>query len=94
MCGGFNILNKTIKQYRLRNKRYPKNLDILYAQKNLDNLNEIPIDPWGRRYVYIYPSKYSGQEYDLASFGKDGVFGGDNENKDTFYSQKNQCICT
>ena len=41
---------------------------------------EIPVDPWGRPYVYKSPGDHG--EYDLVSFGLDGVEGGDGENQD------------
>jgi general secretion pathway protein G len=30
---------------------------------------EIPLDPWGKAYVYIHPAKYGKKSYDLYSFG-------------------------
>ena len=41
---------------------------------------EIPLDPWGRPYIYISPGEHG--EYDLISYGLDGVVGGDGENQD------------
>jgi len=41
---------------------------------------EIPADPWGRPYVYKSPGDHG--EYDLLSYGLDGVEGGDGENQD------------
>ncbi len=41
---------------------------------------EIPSDPWGRPYVYKCPGEHG--EYDLVSFGLDGVEGGEGENMD------------
>jgi len=41
---------------------------------------EIPSDPWGRPYVYQSPGNHG--EYDLMSYGADGVEGGDGENQD------------
>lgn len=39
-----------------------------------------PSDPWGRSYQYRSPGQHG--EYDLFSYGKDGVPGGDAENTD------------
>jgi len=39
-----------------------------------------PSDPWGRSYQYRSPGQHG--EYDLFSYGKDGVPGGDAENAD------------
>lgn len=41
---------------------------------------EIPLDPWGRPYNYKSPGEHG--EYDLFSFGLDGVEGGEGENED------------
>jgi general secretion pathway protein G len=41
---------------------------------------EIPLDPWGRPYVYKSPGEH--EEYDLISYGLDGVEGGEGENQD------------
>jgi general secretion pathway protein G len=41
---------------------------------------EIPLDPWGRPYLYISPGEHA--EYDLISYGLDGVVGGEGENQD------------
>jgi general secretion pathway protein G len=40
----------------------------------------IPPDPWGTPYVYKQPGEHG--EYDLISYGKDGVPGGTGENAD------------
>ena len=42
---------------------------------------EVPLDPWGRPYVYKTPGEKGG-DFDLMSFGKDGKPGGDGENAD------------
>lgn len=41
---------------------------------------EIPLDPWGRAYVYRSPGEHG--EYDLISYGRDGVEGGQGEDED------------
>ncbi len=40
-------------------------------------VNRIPLDPWGRPYVYKRPGNKSGRAYDLYSFGADGKEGGE-----------------
>ena len=42
----------------------------------------VPIDPWGRPYVYISPGIANPNGYDLYTLGKDGRVGGDGENAD------------
>jgi general secretion pathway protein G len=44
------------------------------------NKAELPKDPWGKPYVYRCPGLHG--DYDLFSFGPDGVEGGDGENSD------------
>src|SRR5438552_8748404 len=42
---------------------------------------DIPVDPWGRPYLYKYPGEH-GDEPDLISLGADGQPGGDGINGD------------
>ncbi|MBZ0253347.1 MAG: type II secretion system major pseudopilin GspG [Candidatus Methylomirabilis sp.] len=39
-------------------------------------LPNVPIDPWGKEYVYLYPGAH-GSGFDLESFGQDGIDGGE-----------------
>ena len=39
-------------------------------------------DPWGNSYVYIYPGSHNKYDYDLLSYGKDGLAGGSGESED------------
>jgi len=41
------------------------------------NKSEVPKDPWGKPYGYRCPGQHS--DYDLFSFGPDGVEGGDDD---------------
>ena len=41
---------------------------------------EVPLDPWGKPYVYKSPGDNG--EYDILSYGLDGVEGGEGENQD------------
>ena len=36
-------------------------------------MEEVPKDSWGRPYQYKYPAERSSREYDVYSFGKDGI---------------------
>ena len=54
--------------------------DGLYIQEG------IPLDPWGRAYIYMCPGEHN--EYDLLSYGEGGVAGGDGENRDTVSWEK------
>lgn len=42
---------------------------------------DIPVDPWGRAYVYKFPGEH-GDEPDVISYGADGQAGGDSINTD------------
>ena len=41
---------------------------------------KIPKDPWGNDYLYVSPGEHG--DYDLYSYGADGVKGGDGKNAD------------
>lgn len=41
---------------------------------------EIPVDPWGKAYIYKSPGENG--DYDLISYGLDGAPGGEGENED------------
>lgn len=56
------------------NSRDIKGWDGPYLQK------EIPKDPWGNDYVYRVPGRNGA--YEIISFGKDGVQGGEGEDQD------------
>ena len=42
----------------------------------------IPLDPWGRPYVYVSPGIANPTSYDLYTLGKDGRIGGSGEDTD------------
>jgi len=42
---------------------------------------DIPMDPWGRAYIYKYPGDH-GDEPDIISYGADGKEGGEKEDTD------------
>lgn len=44
----------------------------------------IPVDPWGRAYIYRNPGT-AGGDFDVLSYGKDGQIGGDADNADVSY---------
>ena len=41
--------------------------------------SEIPLDPWGRAYIYECPGKHNPTSSDLSSMGPDGRAGGDDD---------------
>ena len=42
----------------------------------------VPLDPWGRPYVYVSPGVANPSSYDLYTLGRDGKPGGDAESAD------------
>lgn len=85
-------LDKALVQYRIDTGHYPtqeQGLGALnvqpagepqwrgpYLKKNL------PRDPWGTAFVYKIPANVPDREYDLVSYGKDGLPNGNGENAD------------
>jgi general secretion pathway protein G len=90
------ILEDALKRYKLDNGIYPsteQGLDSLVRKPSTGVLprnwpeggyldkTEIPIDPWGNQYIYISPGLHS-PDYDIKSFGADGIEGGEGYNAD------------
>ncbi len=42
----------------------------------------VPLDPWGRPYVYVAPGRANPEAYDLYTLGRDGKPGGEGEDAD------------
>jgi general secretion pathway protein G len=42
----------------------------------------VPIDPWGRPYIYRYPGEQNPGSFDLLTLGRDGEPGGEDEDAD------------
>jgi general secretion pathway protein G len=42
----------------------------------------VPLDPWGRPYVYVFPGEANPKGFDLLSYGADGKLGGEGEDAD------------
>ncbi|PIV24581.1 MAG: type II secretion system protein GspG [Deltaproteobacteria bacterium CG03_land_8_20_14_0_80_45_14] len=84
------LFGAALDAFRLDTGRYPATEEGLKALRekpsgaeNWDGPylpKEIPLDPWGKPYVYKSPGEHG--EYDLISFGLDGVEGGEGENQD------------
>lgn len=83
-------LSKALDQYRLDVGRYPSTEQGLLALNERPTgvarwggpylKKDVPPDPWGKPYVYRQPGEHG--EFDLFSYGKDGVEGGTGEAKD------------
>lgn len=91
----FSNIATALKIYRLDNFSYPtteQGLAALVEKPTLEPvprnwkqggyLPEMPVDPWGRPYLYQYPAELGGGEYDLYTLGADGVTGGEGQNAD------------
>ena len=42
----------------------------------------VPLDPWGRAYLYKSPGEHNASGYDLYTLGRDGQPGGEDEDAD------------
>jgi general secretion pathway protein G len=84
-------LEKSFDMYRLDTGHYPSTEQGLQAlvvrPPNEPKWNgpylkkAVPMDPWGRPYMYKFPSEH-GIDYDIVSLGKDGRPGGEADNAD------------
>ena len=84
------LLGTALDTMRLDIGRYPTTEEGLNALQKNPGINNwdgpylpknVPLDPWRRPYIYGYPGE-NGTEYDLMSFGADGVSGGEGEDQD------------
>lgn len=41
---------------------------------------KVPMDPWGNDYIYLSPGTHG--DYDIVSYGADGISGGEGKNED------------
>ena len=65
---------RKVEVYRSRNRRPPAKLDAVFEG------GAVPVDPWGRPLVYrVFRN---GRSYEMASFGADGVEGGEGPDSD------------
>ena len=89
------IFGLALETYRLDNDYYPstaQGLDALRAvpagtpqARNWRGpylKKPVPLDPYGRPYVYRSPGRSNPDSYDLVSLGRDGVSGGTGEDAD------------
>ncbi len=82
------LFGSALDQFRLDVGKYPTTSEGLAALRTSTGENwqgsylrkEVPNDPWGHPYVYISPGSHD--DYDLISYGADGVQGGEKENTD------------
>ena len=83
-------LETALKTYYLDNGYYPttdQGLDALVVEPNIDPVpgkwrkggylekGKVPLDPWGNDYIYLSPGMHG--DFDIISYGLDGVEGGE-----------------
>jgi general secretion pathway protein G len=88
-------LETALKLYKLDTGTYPtteQGLQALVERPETGNISQnwrkggylekgkVPKDPWGNEFVYLSPGIQG--DYDIISYGADGVPGGEDENKD------------
>src|ERR1700722_5168677 len=84
-----------LNAYRLDNDVFPTSDQGLVALRTLPTTGDlprnwqgpylskvVPLDPWGRLYVYVSPGTVNLESYDLYTLGRDGKPGGDGEDAD------------
>ncbi|MDP2286074.1 MAG: type II secretion system major pseudopilin GspG [Pseudohongiella sp.] len=89
----FSAIQTALRLYRLDNYAYPSSEQGLRALQERPTLapvpanwrqggylESLPIDPWGNPYLYLSPGQQG--DYDIFSYGADGVRGGDGQNAD------------
>jgi general secretion pathway protein G len=86
------MLGAALDTYRLDNGAYPATRDGLdalgRAPAGAPNWRgpylrkAVPLDPWGRPYVYAAPGQVNPSGYDLSTYGRDGRPGGTGEDAD------------
>lgn len=88
-------LETALKMYKLDNGRYPDTEQGMEALVQMPETGVVPAkwrdggylekgrlprDPWGYAFVYLSPSAHG--DYDIISYGADGVPGGSGEDRD------------
>lgn len=89
------LFGLALDSYRLDNDRYPTTEQGLAALRTTPTAapaprrwrgpylrKDVPLDPWGRGYVYREPGTANPTSYDLYSLGRDGQPGGEGEDAD------------
>ena len=89
------LLGLALDNYRLDNGSYPtteQGLAALQEKPMREPLplnwrgpylkKAIPLDPWGRPYIYKSPGEHNPTSYDLSTLGRDGQPGGEDEDAD------------
>jgi len=91
----FRTIEGQLKLYRLDNYRYPTTEQGLQALVEKPSIDPVPRqwqsggyierlspDPWGNQYLYSVPGEKG--DYDIYTYGADGVAGGTGPDKDLY----------
>lgn len=79
-------LKNAVKLYYMQHQQYPSNDQglsaLMQASENHPEglISDVPIDPWGNPYAYLYPGEHG--VFDIVSYGRDGAPGGEGEDAD------------
>jgi general secretion pathway protein G len=89
------VFGLALDSYRLDNDYYPSTAQGLGALRAAPAgepgarnwrgpylRKQVPLDPWGRPYVYVSPGAVNAASYDLLTRGRDGAEGGSGEDAD------------
>lgn len=89
------LFSVALDGYRLDNGSYPTTEQGLAALREKPTRSpvpanwrgpylrkDVPLDPWGRAYLYRAPGERNPNGFDLTSLGRDGKAGGDGEDAD------------
>lgn len=76
-------ISQELQQYNLRTNKYPstdEGLGALMSENGGSGFEEIPKDPWGNEYNYLFPGQH--RSFDIWTYGADGQEGGEGEGAD------------
>jgi general secretion pathway protein G len=89
------LLSVALDGYRLDNGSYPTTEQGLAALREKPTRSpvpanwrgpylrkDVPLDPWGRAYLYRAPGERNSSGFDVLSLGRDGKAGGEGEDAD------------
>jgi general secretion pathway protein G len=90
-----SLLETALDNYRLDVGSYPtteQGLDALEKTPTHEPVpinwrgpylrRDVPVDPWGRPYIYKSPGEHNPTSFDLSTLGRDGQPGGEGEDAD------------
>lgn len=89
------LLGVALDNYRLDTGSYPSTTQGLAALHHVPTVDPVPVnwrgpylrkavplDPWGRPYLYRSPGEHNPTSFDLSTLGRDGRPGGEGEDAD------------